>query len=427
MGDGWGLRRPDGGAHGMAHEDAATRALALATALQEADDVNDVLRRAVEAACALTGSRHGLACLWDGEAATSAARYDARHGWEPRRQRWARGEGVPGRVLASGRWLVDDGRARDRGGERHTGLPAARRFACVPLVDGGGELLGCLVVAGRPRPYDAAAQRRLAALAAFAGRRLLAVAAQLQRRLLPGEAPRLPGVEVAFRYRSASPGVLSGGDFVDYYTRPPSTSLAFAIGDVAGKGVEAMATTFVTKYLLRAAVLGGQLAWPVDPGAALQELRTALLEQPDFGYHSERFVTVLVGLLSPRRGVLQLASAGHPAPFVVRRDRVERPLLLTEPAIGIELEAALAPYPVETLSLARGDLVLLFTDGLAELRDTQGRFFEEALPGVLDACRGASAAATVDAVLAAAAGHAARPPADDLAVLCLRLTAGPVE
>ena len=421
----------------MAREDAVIRTLALAAGLAEAADVDAVLRRAVEAACSLSGSRYGLAALSDGEAMTSAARYDARRGWEPRRQRWAWGEGAPGRVLASGQPLVADGLARRPGQGPHTGLPAAARFACLPLADDQGALLGCLLVAGRRQPYVPGALPRLAALAALAGRRLVAVvggrhgggaavAEQLQRRLLPGEPPRLPGVEVAFRYRSASPGVLSGGDFVDYYTRPPSTSLAFAIGDVAGKGVEAMATTFVTKFLLRAAVLGGQLAWPVDPGAALQELRTALLEQSDYGPESERFVTVLVGLLSPRRGVLQLASAGHPAPFVVRRDRVERPLLLTEPAIGVELEAALAPYPVETVTLARGDLVLLFTDGLAELRDAAGVFFEEELPQVLDDCRGASAAATVDTVLAAAADHAARPPADDLAVLCLRLTADPV-
>ena len=71
------------------------------------------------------------------------------------------------------------------------------------------------------------------------------VAERLQRRLLPAVPPELAGLDIAFTYRSASTGVLSGGDFLDYYTRPPSGSLAFAIGDVAGKGVDAMATTFV--------------------------------------------------------------------------------------------------------------------------------------------------------------------------------------
>ena len=130
--------------------------------------------------------------------------------------------------------------------------------------------------------------------------------------------------------------MLSGGDFVDYYTRPPSGSLAFAIGDVAGKGVDAMATTFVTKFMLRAAVHGGQLSWPTRPGEALQELRNGLLEQPDFDPDTDRFVTVLFGQLTPRTGLLQLATAGHPTPFLVRAGGVERPLLVTEPAIGVD-------------------------------------------------------------------------------------------
>jgi serine phosphatase RsbU (regulator of sigma subunit) len=252
------------------------------------------------------------------------------------------------------------------------------------------------------------------------------VAERLQRRLLPAAPPELAGLDIAFAYRSASTGVLSGGDFVDYYTRPPSGSLAFAIGDVAGKGVEAMATTFVTKYMLRAAVHGGQLSWPTRPGEALQELRNGLLEQSDFDPEADRFVTVLFGQLNPRTGLLQLATAGHPTPFLVRAGGIERPLLMTEPAIGVELDAALEPYPTEILQLAGGDLIVLFTDGIAELRDEQGRFFEEAMAEELADCYGASAAVVVDLLLRAGERFAARPPADDLAVLCIGLT-GPLE
>ena len=209
------------------------------------------------------------------------------------------------------------------------------------------------------------------------------MAERLQRRLLPAAPPELAGLDIAFTYRSASTGVLSGGDFLDYYTRPPSGSLAFAIGDVAGKGVDAMATTFVTKFMLRAAVHGGQLSWPTRPGEALQELRNGLLEQPDFDPDTDRFVTVLFGQLNPRTGLLQLATAGHPTPFLVRSGGVERPLLMTEPAIGVELDAALEPYPTESVQLGEGDLIVVFTDGITELRDRDGRFFEAEMAGVL--------------------------------------------
>lgn len=248
------------------------------------------------------------------------------------------------------------------------------------------------------------------------------VAERLQRRLLPGPPPRIAGLDIAFTYRSASTGVLSGGDFVDYYTRPPSGSLAFAIGDVAGKGVDAMATTFVTKFMLRGAVFGGQISWPTRPGEALQELRNGLLEQPDFGVETERFVTVLFGQMTPRTGLLHLASAGHPTPYIVRASGAERPLLVTEAAIGVELGAALEPYPSEILQLAEGDLVVAFTDGIAELRDGDGRFFEARMGDVLSPCHGRPAAEVVDELVRAGEEFSRRPPADDLAVLCIRLT-----
>jgi serine phosphatase RsbU (regulator of sigma subunit) len=251
------------------------------------------------------------------------------------------------------------------------------------------------------------------------------VAERLQRRLLPAAPPELAGLDIAFTYRSASAGVLSGGDFLDYYTRPPSGSLAFAIGDVAGKGVDAMATTFVTKFMLRAAVHGGQLSWPTRPGEALQELRNGLLEQPDFDPETDRFVTVLFGQLTPRTGVLQLATAGHPTPFLVRADGVERPMLMTEPAIGVELDAALEPYPTEILQLAEGDLIVAFTDGITELRDRDGLFFEENMAGELAGAHGARAADVVAHLVQAGERFSARPPTDDLAVLCIRLT-GPL-
>jgi serine phosphatase RsbU (regulator of sigma subunit) len=252
------------------------------------------------------------------------------------------------------------------------------------------------------------------------------VAERLQRRLLPSKPPELPGLDIAFTYRSASAGVLSGGDFLDYYTRPPSGGLAFAIGDVAGKGVDAMATTFVTKFMLSAAVHGGQLSWPTRPGEALQELRNGLLEQPDFDPDNDRFVTVLFGQLTPRTGMLQLATAGHPTPFLVRAGGVERPLLMVEPAIGVELDAALEPYPTEILRLAEGDLIVVFTDGIAELRDAEGCFFEGRMAAELTGRHGAPAAEVVAGLVEAGERFSARPPADDLAVLCIRLT-GPVE
>ena len=412
------------------------------TALVGARNEADLLRAAVEAACRATGARRGVAGLFDGEAARSDAWYEAGAGWTRAPGRWAAGEGAPGVVCRSAKPVLgggSPGASEDALGM--SGFPRMGHFACVPLPGGDTAPVGFLAVGDRADEFTQRDLRLLAALGdvvslrlreAPAGGRFLPtdcaasidIAERLQRRLLPQEPPQLEGLDIAFSYRSASAGVLSGGDFVDYYSRSPGT-LAFAIGDVAGKGVEAMAVTFVTKYILRAAVHGGQLSWPTSPGEALQELRTGLLEQPDFGAESERFVTVLFGLLGTRRGLLQLASAGHPTPFIVRETGVERPLLVTEPAIGVELGAALAPYPTETIALRRGDVVVLFTDGIAELRDERGGFFEDEMSGVLAACHDMPTGDVVARLMAAGEAFSARPPGDDLALLCIRLIADP--
>ena len=302
---------------------------------------------------------------------------------------------------------------------------AGARVLAVPLL-GDDRLLGALLVRGAPAPVAGARSEALATLAARAGvalehallyRTQADIARRLQERLLPLEPPDVPGLDIAVAYRSASHGAGRGGDFIDFYSQTDG-HLAIVIGDVAGKGVDALATTVVVKYALRAAVTGGALAWPARPGAALRELHNAMLGELD----PERFVTLLMALVGVRRGSLELATAGHPAPFVVRATEVERPLLLTAPAIGIDREAALSPYPSEMLALETGDQVVFFTDGIAELRDARGRFFEDAMPEALAGAHGRPAAEVVAGLLEEAERFAAQPPADDIAVVCLRLT-----
>ena len=133
---------------------------------------------------------------------------------------------------------------------------------------------------------------------------------------------------------------------------------------------------------------------------------------------------MLFGLISTRRGLLPLASAGHPTPFIVRASAVERPLLLAEAAIGVELGAALTPYPTETIDLERGDIVVLFTDGITELRNEDGEFFEDEIADLLAGRHDTPAAEIVADLATAGAAFSARPPADDVALLCIRVTVG---
>lgn len=532
-------------------------ALEELAALEAADSIEAVLHAAVEAGCAATGSRRGLAGLFDGEGVASQDWYDVDAGWTRAPLRWELDEGAPGHVCGSGTPLACNDLPRTAEGlPEATELLGLERFACVPLPGATGGPLGFLEVGNRSDDYTADEVRCLSVvarraatrlgelageerreveervraeivlggrglfsldpevvLAETAGRardivggqvtairlerpsiedletlatdeqtavreaaltrapsqvaRVLAlplvaddralgavvlrdgadapegqrellgllaaraavalehallystqadIARRLQERLLPLEPPPVPGLDIAVAYRSASRGAGRGGDFLDFFTQGGS-HLALAIGDVAGKGVEAMATTVITKYALRAVVRGGLLTWPVRPGAALQELHNSLLGELD----SERFVTILFALVNARLGRLQLATAGHPAPLIVRTSGVERPLLLTAPAIGIELEAALTPYPAETVELEQDDLAVFYTDGIAELRDRRGGFFEDHMPSVLEGLHGRPAAEVVERLLDEAGRFAAQPAADDIALVCLRI------
>jgi hypothetical protein len=223
------------------------------------------------------------------------------------------------------------------------------------------------------------------------------IARQLQEQLLPTDAPQVDGLEIGVFYRSAGEGIERGGDFIDFYSLTDH-QLVVAIGDVSGKGVEAMAITVMAKYALRAIV--ATLPWPTRPGEALRDVQNALHGQID----PEHFLTLQIGELDVKQGLFSVSSAGHPVPFIVRKDAVERPLLVGVPAIGVQGVAEIDACPVERVTLEPGDAVLLFTDGIAELRDADGRFYEEARMGE-----------ALDAI-----GYAAGPPADDVALILLR-------
>ncbi len=158
--------------------------------------------------------------------------------------------------------------------------------------------------------------------------------------------------------------------------------------------------------------------WPLLPGEALRDASNALLATPRA---SDEFVTVCIASINARDGSVALATAGHPAPFVLRRDSVEQPLLFTNPALGITEEAELQPMPSDYVDLEPGDALLLYTDGLSDMRDGRGEYYIDArLEEALEELRGRPAAELLERLLADAAAFAGRPPADDVAMVLVR-------
>jgi len=326
--------------------------------------------------------------------------------------------------------LIDDARAT-----RATALDEAGRIIAVPLcvrhqqssepsrAAVGTRVVGvALLEAGTPlSPASLSLAELLADRAAVAVEHATMyqtqaqIAQQLQRRLLPVESPRIDGLEIGVLFRSRTEGALIGGDFVDFVTLSPH-QIAVSIGDVSGKGVAAAAFTVITKYALRAIL--ATLSWPTWPGEALRDLHNALQGQLD----PDGYVTVALGLIDASRGTLSLASAGHPSPFLLRDGAARQPLIITAPAIALADQSELEPFPTERIELQTGDTLLFYTDGLSELRNAEGEFYDERCLATSLADFGSmKPQQLVEALYLDAVNFSVRPPHDDVALVALRL------
>jgi len=182
------------------------------------------------------------------------------------------------------------------------------------------------------------------------------VSTALQRSLLPGDLPTVPGTRTAVRYQPAGWGLEAGGDWYDAVEQPSGT-VAFAVGDVVGRGVPAAAMMGQLRHALRAYLAEGH-----DPAAALSRL-DALVERSGPG----TLATVACVAYDPATGELAYASAGHPPPLLVPPEGpshfLDHPLGLP---IGVIPDAS---FDQRRATLAPGSVLLLFTDGLVEDRD----------------------------------------------------------
>jgi serine phosphatase RsbU (regulator of sigma subunit) len=199
------------------------------------------------------------------------------------------------------------------------------------------------------------------------------VTLELQRAILPlhDEPFDVPGLKVAMRYLPASRNSRVGGDW--YITaRMPTGQVLVAIGDVAGHGLAAAAGM----ARLRGALTG--LAITGSPPDRLVGWLNDLVHT----VAPEHTASVMAGYFDPATRTLTWAQAGHPPPVLVR-GTAARPL---DPPRGILLGAAQEAYEGVRLDLCRGDLLLLYSDGLIERRD---RPLDEGLATLCAAVRGA--------------------------------------
>ncbi|HMM74688.1 MAG TPA: SpoIIE family protein phosphatase [Gammaproteobacteria bacterium] len=291
--------------------------------------------------------------------------------------RLQRNEGIVGESVRTGRVQivrdVSEHASFAAGVDEGTGF-VTRSILCAPLTV-RGETIGALELMNK-RSGDglfAGADLHLATTVAAAAalaihnarmaaalveqervRKELELAREIQLSLLPA------GLDAGLPIRGVNlPAREVSGDFYDYF-RLPDGRLYFSIADVAGKGMNAALLMAKTTSLLRC------LAKRVDdPGELLSRVNDEICETASLGM----FVTIVAGFLDPRTRRIALANGGHLPPLQRAKSGRYTELPPQMPPLGIV--AGLA-YPTDTLVLD-GGCVYLFTDGLTESLDGEGR------------------------------------------------------
>ena len=189
----------------------------------------------------------------------------------------------------------------------------------------------------------------------------LGAAREIQMAMLPQGGEATEQAEEFSLWARVLPARSVGGDLYSYLLR--DRQLFFTVGDVSDKGIPA------ALFMARAISLVQQLAAnAADPGRAMASLNDALAASND----NCMFVTVFLGILDLERLELRFASAGHPAPSLVRNAQVSSLEQDTGPALGL---APGLDFPVNTLQLQPGDRLAIYTDGFDEAFNTRDEMF----------------------------------------------------
>ena len=246
--------------------------------------------------------------------------------------------------------------------------------------------------------------------------RELEIGRQIQASFLPEELPQPTGWEIA---ASFYPARKVGGDFYDAFLLPRRSRLGLAVSDVCDKGVGAALFMAVFRSLIRTAIERDD-----EAGAeAAASVEAAVAHNSDYIARTHgkanMFATLFLGLLDLESGALTYVNAGHEPPVVRRESGALSRLPPTGPAVGLLPGLR---FRVEMTSLARGDLLLAFTDGVSEARNSAGGLYGEGrLLGLLE--EPASATALLSRIEGSLQAHTAGgEPSDDVTMLAVRRT-----
>lgn len=240
----------------------------------------------------------------------------------------------------------------------------------------------------------------------------LDIARSLQGAMLPQRMPSHPSYSGRAIMRPARE---LGGDFYDFFIIGED-EIGLVIADVSGKGVPAAFFMAIARTVLQSSARERRSA-----GECLAETNTILCDQNPL----EMFVTVFYGILNLRTGVLSYANGGHNPPVVVREDGEVVELPQTG-GMAMGIMAGLT-YQQGEARLHAGDTLFLYTDGISEAMDEQGREFTvERLLASLSESHQQSLDIVVSRVTEAVSNFVGKAPQhDDMTYLVVRYKGPP--
>ena len=191
--------------------------------------------------------------------------------------------------------------------------------------------------------------------------REMATVGQVQRSLLPVSPPLLPGLDFSVHYETSQ---RAGGDYYDFF-KCPDGRLGIIVADVSGHGAPAAVLMAVTQALAQLHPGAGD-----SPSDLLAFLNRHLTER--YTNRTASFVTAFYAMFDPGTLTIAYASAGHPAPRIVRCGSI----LTCSGKSGLPLGIQSGEdYQQSTMQLEHGDTLVIFTDGITESRNADHDMF----------------------------------------------------
>jgi phosphoserine phosphatase RsbU/P len=301
------------------------------------------------------------------------------------------GEGIAGEVAITGKTLrLKDASQHPKFNKTFDNMSGykTRTMLVTPFRDHHKKIIGVVQLLNkRGGPFTARDERLLMGMAAQAAISIenvrlytqeieqqltnqeLETARRIQKGFLPQHVPQSPNWDIATHWR---PMREVAGDFYDFY-EVPDGRLAVVIADVSGKGVPAALFMALSVTVMRFAMSLG-----LTPAEMMDRANKTILK----GQQSKMFTTAFAGYLDLNSGVIQFASAGHNPPLLYHQNTNSFEYL---EASGVAMGVFETARFVEgRVNIAKGDILVLYTDGITEIIDAEeDEFGEERLANVV--------------------------------------------